>query len=77
MRRTIVAPIAAAALMAGVASATETQLWVSDSPADYAKSQASGVVVGPEGVLRLGPRALSSPAESLDVIWAIAPAEHG
>jgi hypothetical protein len=72
MKRMIVAPILAAALWAGRTAATETQLWVSDSPADYAKSLAEGVVVDPDGVLRLGPRAVSSPAESLDVIWAIA-----
>lgn len=72
MRRKIVASMFAAALWAGRSEATETQLWVSDSPADYAKSQAEGVVVGPDGVLRLGPRAVSSPAESLAVIWSIA-----
>ena len=58
-------------LVAAAASAwaTETQLWVSDSPADYSKSQTSGVLVGPDGVLQLGPRARSSSTDSLDVIW--------
>jgi len=52
--------------------ATETQLWITDSPADYARAEARGVLVGADGVLTLGPRAASSPADSLDVIWAIA-----
>lgn len=65
------------ALAATSARATETQLWVSDSPADYAKSQTSGVRVGPDGVLQLGPRASSSGTDSLDVIWAISPLPGG
>jgi hypothetical protein len=55
-----------------LARATETQLWVSDSPTDYAKAETRGVLVGPDGVLSLGPRAVQSPADSLGVIWAIA-----
>ena len=54
------------------AHATETQLWITDSPGDYARAEARGVLVGADGVLTLGPRATSSPAESLGVIWSIA-----
>ena len=64
--------MAALALLARTAGATETQLWVSDSPGDYAKAETRGVVVGPDGVLSPGPAAASSPADSLAVIWAIA-----
>jgi hypothetical protein len=53
------------------AQAVETQLWITDSPADYAKAEASGIVVRPDGVLALGPRTSSSPAETLAVIWAL------
>src|SRR5262245_48335010 len=59
------------------AHATETQLWVSDQPGDYARAEAHGVVVGADGVLALGPRAQSSPAESLSVIWAVALLKDG
>ncbi len=59
-------------VLAVPASAVETQLWVTDSPSDYARSDARGVVVGPDGVLAVGPESESSPAESLDVVWAVA-----
>jgi hypothetical protein len=52
--------------------AADTQLWISDSPSDYARAEARGVVVRPDGVLSLGPRTTSSAAESLSVIWTIA-----
>ena len=78
MKRELVAAVSLVmALAATSARATETQLWVSDSPADYSKSQTSGVLVGPDGVLQLGPRASSSATDSLDVIWAIAPLPGG
>jgi len=64
--------LCACALAVPVAEATETQLWISDSPADYAKAETRGAVVGPDGVIRLGPSAASSNAESLTVIWSIA-----
>jgi len=64
-------------LLAAPAWAVETQMWISDSPGDYAKADANGVVVGPDGVLGLGPRTASSVAESLSVIWAIAPMSDG
>ena len=79
MKRELVAAVSmlVMALAATSAPATETQLWVSDSPADYAKSQTSGVLVGPDGVLQLGPRSSSSVTDSLDVIWAIVPMAGG
>lgn len=64
-------------LLAARAHAVETQMWITDAPADYAKAEANGVVVGPDGVLSLGPRTASSPAESLSVIWAIAAMSDG
>jgi hypothetical protein len=73
MRRTLVIGMTWACLLhAATASAVETQMTVMDSPDDYAKAEARGVVVGGDGVLGLGPRTASSPAESLAVIWSIA-----
>jgi hypothetical protein len=73
MRRTLVIGMTWACLLhAAAASAVETQMTVSDSPEEYAKAEARGVVVGADGVLGLGPRTASSAAESLDVIWSIA-----
>jgi hypothetical protein len=54
------------------AAAVETQLWITDSPSDYARSEARGVVVGPDGVLATGPETRSSGVDSLDVVWALA-----
>ncbi|TMQ70228.1 MAG: hypothetical protein E6K80_09095 [Candidatus Eisenbacteria bacterium] len=73
MRRTLRHVLMLAGLLhAAQASAVETQMWVSDSPADYAKADARGVVVGPDGVVALGPRTAQSPAESLTVVWSLA-----
>lgn len=66
-------PLTALMLAFAVPSlAVETQLWITDAPADYARSDARGVIVGPDGVLSVGPEAESSRADSMDVIWAIA-----
>src|SRR5439155_6961233 len=51
--------------LAWPAGAGETDWWITDSPSDYARSESRGVVVTPDGALELGPRASSSPAESL------------
>ncbi|MBI5711017.1 MAG: hypothetical protein HZC42_12065 [Candidatus Eisenbacteria bacterium] len=59
------------ALAAPAARAVETQWWIADTPADYAKSESRGVVVGADGTLELGPRAAVAPAESLSVVWAV------
>jgi hypothetical protein len=67
----------AALLWATSAAAVDTQLWVSDSPEDYVKAEARGVVVSPEGVLGLGPRTASSSDDSMAVIWALAPLPDG
>src|SRR5438045_4311633 len=78
MKRELVAAVSwVMALAATSAQATETQLWVSDSPADYSKSETNGVLVGPDGVLQLGARAASSGTDSLNVIWAIVPLPGG
>ncbi|HYM80798.1 MAG TPA: hypothetical protein VEY91_05230 [Candidatus Limnocylindria bacterium] len=68
----VLAALAVATLGWRTAGATDTQLWITDGFADYAKAEASGVIVGHDGALTLGPRTASSPAESLSVIWALA-----
>ena len=78
MRRSLAALwITAAGLGASRALATETQLWVTDSAADYAKAEAHGVVVAADGALVLGPAATSTPVEGLTVIWALATLKDG
>lgn len=72
MRRLTLAGTVAALALAGAAAGTETQWWTSDSPADYAKAEARGVVVTPDGVLEPGPAAMMAPAESLRAVWALA-----
>lgn len=57
--------------------AAETQVWIHDGAADHATAETRGVVVRPEGVIALGPRAASTPAESLSVIWALQPLPDG
>jgi len=68
---------AACALRAGRAGAAETQWWTSRTAADHTRSQAEGVVVDPDGVLRLGPLTASFPAESLVVAWSLAVLKDG
>ena len=52
------------------ARAAETQWWTSDTAEDYAKSEARGLVVRPDGAIELGPLARFTAAESLGVVWA-------
>ncbi|MEK7824250.1 MAG: hypothetical protein AAB290_04320 [Candidatus Eisenbacteria bacterium] len=59
------------------ARAAETQWWIADSPADYAKSEAHGVVMRPDGALELGPAARFSAAESLGVVWSVVVLKDG
>ena len=59
------------------AAAAETQWWITDSVADHAKSESRGVLVGPNGVLGLGPRATVTLADSLTTIWAVAVLKDG
>lgn len=54
------------------ARAGETQWWTQNSSADHARSESRGVVVDPDGVLRLGLRAVAYPADSLGVAWCAA-----
>jgi len=63
--------------VASPAAAVETQLWITDAASDYAKAEARGVVIGPDGVIALGPETSSSPAESLDVVWSLATLADG
>lgn len=64
-------------LAASPAAAAETQWWTTDSQKDHDKSETQGVVVGPDGVLTLGPAAASWSADSLRTIWAIQPLADG
>lgn len=52
--------------------AAETQWWMSDSPADYARAEARGVTIRPDGSLTLGPALASRTADSLRTVWAVA-----
>jgi hypothetical protein len=61
----------------GPARAAETQWWVSDTPEDYVKSEARGLVVRPDGAIELGPVARFTAAESLGVVWAVAALKDG
>ena len=69
--------IAALALLTTGASATDTQWWIGDAPSDYAKAEARGLVVRPDGTIGLGPEARSTRDDSLEVIWAVQPLPDG
>ena len=51
------------------AHAADTQWWTQNTAADHARSESRGVVVDPDGVLRLGLRSVAWPADSLGVAW--------
>jgi hypothetical protein len=61
---------AVATLLAAGAQASDTQWWILDSPSDYARSEAHGLVVRADGSLEPGPRAVSTPLDSLTVVWS-------
>ncbi|OGF15215.1 MAG: hypothetical protein A2W00_06380 [Candidatus Eisenbacteria bacterium RBG_16_71_46] len=64
--------------IAGAAArGSDTQWWISSSPADYAGAESRGVVVRPDGALELGPAASVTSADSLDIVWALAVLEDG
>jgi hypothetical protein len=60
------------ALAPAPAQAAETQWWITDQPADYAKAELHGIVVRADGALEPGPAARSVAAESLSVVWSLA-----
>jgi len=62
---------------ATAARASDTQWWISDQAEDLALSEARGVVVGSDGVMRLGPRTESWAADSTNVVWAMAALPDG
>ncbi len=66
------AALLAAALAPVPGRAAETDWWVTQAPADYARAEARGVVADPDGVLSLGPALRSWNSDSLGVIWALA-----
>ena len=59
------------------AFAADTQWWISNGSSDYRTAEARGVMVHPDGTLSLGPSAQSWSADSLGVVWAIAPLKDG
>ncbi|HTR97572.1 MAG TPA: hypothetical protein VMH61_06675 [Candidatus Acidoferrales bacterium] len=64
-------------LSAAGVRATETQWWSANSPSDYAKAVAHGVLVGADGALVTGPESVSFPDDSLHVAWAVAVLSDG
>jgi hypothetical protein len=58
-----------ACLLAGAAHAADTQWWTSNSQPDYAKAEARGIQVDPDGVLRPGPTTQSVATDSLSLAW--------
>ena len=79
-RRSTSAALAGALLVVlGIhdARASETQWWIVDGAADHAKSESHGIMIQPDGVLEIGPRVVSTPAESLNTVWSIAPLKDG
>ncbi len=63
---------AALLCLASPAVAAETQWWILDDAADHTESHTEGIVVTPEGTLRLGPRTSSHTDDSLSVLWSAA-----
>jgi len=69
MRSGGIVAAACACLLAGRALAADTQWWTSNAQADYAKSEARGIQVDPNGVLRPGPQTQSFGTDSLSLAW--------
>ena len=66
----VLSTLVLAALLPTGTQASDTQWWILDSPSDYAKSESRGIVVRADGSLELGPRAVSTPLDSLTVVWS-------
>jgi hypothetical protein len=66
----VLSPVLLASLLATATRASDTQWWILDSPSDYARSESHGIVVRPDGSLEPGPRAVSTPLDSLTVVWS-------
>jgi hypothetical protein len=63
---------AALACLAPIAKAADTQWWIVDQASDLARAEARGVVIDPDGTMKLGAKAESWAADSMGVIWAAA-----
>ena len=59
------------------AVAADTQWWTSNSASDHARAESRGVLVDPDGVLRLGARATSHPTDSLAIAWCATRLQDG
>ena len=57
---------------AAPAGAADTRWWTISRSADYADAESRGVVIDADGVVGLGPAAVSTPIDSLDVVWSAA-----
>ena len=66
----VLSPVVLATLLATGTQASDTQWWILDSPSDYARSESRGIVVRSDGSLEPGPRAVSTPLDSLTVVWS-------
>ncbi len=60
----------AASAFACPASASDTQWWIADTAPDYAKAEARGAAVTPEGVIELGPATRRIALDSLAIAWS-------
>ena len=73
----VVLSLVLVAVLASGARASDTQWWILDSPSDYAKSESHGIVVRADGSLEPGPRAVSTPLDSLAVVWSAVALKDG
>jgi hypothetical protein len=75
------APLAAVLVglvsLAPMARASDTQWWNADRAADFAKTEARGVVVRPDGSLETGPAVRETRIDSLGVVWSVAVLRDG
>jgi hypothetical protein len=70
LRWPLVAALAVMLIAGRETHASDTQWWITSQQSDLARAEARGVIVQPDGSIRLGSRATSWSADSLGVIWA-------
>lgn len=75
--RATITILAALAGLAPIARATETQWWLNDAPADYARAEVHGAVLRPDATVEMGPATASWKDDSLRTAWAVAPLADG
>ncbi len=72
MRLDGVTVLLAALACAAPARATETQWWLNDAPADYARAEAHGAILRADATVEPGPAVATFADDSLRVAWAVA-----